>query len=484
MLKPELLAPAEAFALAHTPMREKRWLEANALWQVYREQYVGHPAPWTQGAICLMRLGELPAADTLLKFARQHYAPHATVWLACAEWARLQDDADQELIFLTEGLTHCPGQWELLYRSAELHLRRGDVEKAQACNDGARETAGERTEPLIQHAELAEKREDWSQAEARWLSLIQEKPLYKPAYSKLAAIYAKQGKTQEARRYRLAGEFGAELLAPLPKAPELDAHSRSNSELLHFSQLIMTKAWLGMKSESARTHLSHAWVVIEPLLHLAIYYYLFGKLLNAGVENYALFLLSGLVPWMWFAKAISTSSTSILNGQSLMLTTNISPAFFPLVSVVQATLKQLPALLSLLALGLATDVKTLSWNLTWLPLILLVQLLLTTALALLIAAIIPFLRDLANLVATGLMLLMVLSGVIYNIHAMPGQIGQWLEYNPLAVVISAYRQIILEGSPPDFSGLGYAVLVSGFILLFCAVFYRRHRRNFVRRGMR
>lgn len=484
MLKSEPLAPAEAFALAHTPMREKRWLEAGALWQVYREQYAGHPAPWAQGAICLMRMGDLTAAGTLLIHARKCYAQHATVWLASAEWARLQNDADQELAFLAEGLTHCPGQWELLYRSAELHVRLGDLEKALACNDGARETAGERIEPLLQHAELAEKSEDWQQAEVRWLAIIHDQPAYKPAYAKLSAVYARQGRVQEARRYRLASQFGAELLEPLPRSPEALAKGKGNGGFLHFSQLVITKAWLGMKSESARTHLSHAWVVIEPLLHLAIYYYLFGKLLNAGVENYALFLLSGLVPWMWFAKALSTSSTSILNGQSLMLTTNISPVFFPLVSVVQATFKQLPALLSLLALGLATDVNTLSWNLAWLPLILLVQLLLTTALALLVAAIIPFLRDLANLVATGLMLLMVLSGVIYNIDAMPGQIGQLLEYNPLAVVISAYRQIILEGSAPDFSGLGYAVLVSLGILLFCAGFYRSQRRNFVRRGMR
>jgi lipopolysaccharide transport system permease protein len=187
---------------------------------------------------------------------------------------------------------------------------------------------------------------------------------------------------------------------------------------------------------------------------------------------------------MWFAKAISTSATSIIGGQSLMLTTNIAPAFFPLVSVVQATLKQLPALLCLLALGLATDIKTLSWNLLWLPLIIVLQLLLTISLALLIAAIIPFLRDLANLVGTGLMLLMFLSGVIYDYRAMPGTIGQWLEYNPMAVMISTYRRVILDGNAPDMSGLGFIAIVTTTLLTCGVIFYRLQHRKFVRQGLR
>jgi lipopolysaccharide transport system permease protein len=167
----------------------------------------------------------------------------------------------------------------------------------------------------------------------------------------------------------------------------------------------------------------------------------------------------------------------------LMLNSNIAPAFFPLVSITQSTFKQLPALLFLLALGLATDVKTISWSLLWLPSIILIQLLLTAALGLLLAAIIPFLRDLANLVGTGLTLLMFMSGVIFDYRNMPGQIGQWLEYNPLAVVISAYREVILEGRPPAFAGLAYVAVIALLLLLVNYFIYRHHRRNFVRRGM-
>ncbi len=481
--KTEVMAPAEAFALATAPMREKRWLEACALWQVYRDQYPGHPAPWTQGATCLMRLGEMSAAAVILEKARERYARHASVWLVSAEWARLLHDRDREREFLEQGLANCPEQWEILYRSADLQVLQGNLIQAEVFNERARAADQQRIEPLIQHAELAEKCEDWPEAESRWHQLLQRKPEHKQAYARLSKVLINQGRNQDARRYRLAGQYGAELLEPVKQA-NAEANSKGSAGKFHFAQLVLTKALLGLKSETSRTHLNYAWVVIEPLLHLIIYYMLFGQLLNAGVENYGLFLLCGLVPWMWFAKAISTSATSIIGGQSLMLTTNIAPAFFPLVSVVQATLKQLPALLCLLALGLATDIKTLSWNLLWLPLIIVLQLLLTISLALLIAAIIPFLRDLANLVGTGLMLLMFLSGVIYDYRAMPGTIGQWLEYNPMAVMISTYRRVILDGNAPDMSGLCFIVIVTTTLLTCGVIFYRLQHRKFVRQGLR
>ncbi|APU32466.1 hypothetical protein UYA_23075 [Ectopseudomonas alcaliphila JAB1] len=393
----------------------------------------------------------------------------------------MRHNSEQESAFLADGRKNCPNHWQLLSKSAELELKLGNIDAAEAFNQQAREHASERIEPWLQYAELAEKREDWPQAENRWKRVIELKPELAHAYRQVGVACKHQGKTTEARSYRLAAQYGAELLAPAQ--PLQTAKRSARVGLLHFMQLVTTKALLNMKSESARTHLNYVWVVIEPLLHLVIYYFLFGQILHSGSENYGLFLLCGLVPWMWFAKAISTSATSIIGGQSLMLNTNIAPAFFPLVNIFQSTFKQLPALLCLLGLGLLTDLQTISLNLLWLPLILLIQFLLTLALGMLLAAIIPFFRDLANLVATGLTLLMFLSGVIYDYRSMPDSIAQWLQYNPLAQMISAYRDVILEGKAPDLTSLGYVTLASAVVFIANYLIYTRQRRNFVRQGM-
>ncbi|QXI39814.1 ABC transporter permease [Pseudomonas xantholysinigenes] len=482
----ENLSPAQAFELAMGSMRQKRWVEAATLWQAFRQQYSGHPAPWLQGAVSLMRQGHYHAADELLAHARVRFAQHAATWLTCAEWARLQGDLAQESAFLSQGREQMGEQWQLLCQAADLEMRRGDPVQAQVFNAMARECAGERCEPVLQAAELAEKRGDWEQAADHWRRVIELKPEESRGYLQMANACKMQGDLVNARRYRLASQYGPEILnavVPSPQPAALHQGARPRGRWLNFAGLVFTKAILNLKSEAARTYLNHAWVVIEPLLHLVIYYFLFGKLLNAGVENYGLFLLCGLVPWMWFSKAISTSATSILGGQSLMLNSNVSPAFFPLVSIVQSTLKQLPALLLLLLLGMATDPKSLSWALLYLPLIILVQLLLTVVLGMLLAAAVSLVRDLANLVGTGLMLLMFLSGVIYQYQTLSGAIGHWVEFNPMTLVIAAYREVILQGRAPDVASMAYvlAVALAGGVLV--ALIYKHQRRHFVRRGM-
>ncbi|QEY73676.1 ABC transporter permease [Pseudomonas denitrificans (nom. rej.)] len=480
----EPLAAADAFELALKPMREKRWADASALWKVFREQYRGHPAPWIQGAISLMRQGDIGAAGDLLAFAREHFPKHSSTWLSSAECARLQKNPTLERELLAQGCEQCPEHWELLGKSADLELRTGNTREAENFNSRAREHAQGRIEPLLQHAEIAEHSEDWEQAESRWRRVVEAKPEYSRGYTQLSNACKQQGKLAEAKKYRLAALYGVDSVSSPATVQTMERKSQTSQGGEHFIQLVLIKALLNLKSESSRNHLNYAWVIIEPLLHLIIYYLLFSQVLNSGGDNYGLFLLCGLVPWMWFSKAISMSANSIISGQGLMLNTGIMPSFFPLVAIVQATMKQLPALLFLLALGLVVDEKSLSLNILWLPGILLVQFLLTLALGLLLAAIIPFLRDLANLVATGLTLLMFLSGVIYDYRHIPGGVAKILEYNPMAVLIACYREVVLEGRPPEWTGLIYVGFVALIVMVFDFVLYRHHRRTFVRRCMR
>lgn len=484
MSQKETLAPAEAFALAMKPMREARWADAAALWRVFREQYAVHLAPWLQGAISLMRQGQFTQADELLAYTRAHFAKQPGSWLVSAESARLQGNLILEARHLAQGREVLGDHWELFSHSAALELRLGNIEQAEVFNAKARELNSERIEPSIQFAEIAEKKGDWEQARQRWQNVIERRPDFTRGYHQIANAFKQMGNLAQARRYRLAAQYGADLLqVPVAGDPDTANKGKDKSHLKHFLQLVNTKAILNLKSESARTYLTHAWVIIEPLLHLIIYYFLFGRLLNAGVENYGLFLLTGLVPWMWFNKAVATSATSIIAGQSLMLNSNVRPEFFPLVSIVQSTYKQLPALLLLLLLGLVTDEKSMSLSMLYLPLIIAIQFLLTVTLGMLVAAIIPFVRDLANLIGTGMTLLMFMSGVIYNYQSLPGSIGHWLQYNPLTQLIAAYRDVILQGNAPNFLGLGYVALCVAGIGLLNALIYTKQRRNFVRRGM-
>jgi lipopolysaccharide transport system permease protein len=185
-------------------------------------------------------------------------------------------------------------------------------------------------------------------------------------------------------------------------------------------------------------------------------------------------LMTGLIPWMWTMKAISTSSVSILNGQSLMLQTGVQPIFFPLVMLLQSTIKQIPVFALLIGfVWLKGSPPGMHWF-AILP-IFVVQALFTLSASLAIAAIIPFIRDLTNLVPTGLTLLMFLSGIFYDYSTINERWHGLFLLNPVAFLIKSYRDVFLDQTSPDMTALAWRGILCGVACVALFGIYRRLR---------
>jgi len=239
-------------------------------------------------------------------------------------------------------------------------------------------------------------------------------------------------------------------------------------------ELIWTQAFFNMRSEVQRSYLSYGWWILEPLLHMVVYYIVFDKLLHRGGEGFVVFLLAGLVPWMWFLKAVNTSSGSILSGSRLMLQVGLPSIMFPLVAIMQATLKLIPVFILLLCL---IWLNGYSPNIHWLALIpvIIIEALLIIACACACAAIIPFVRDLSYLVPTGLTFLMFLSGIFYDYRNISPKWQELFLMNPVAYLLKSYREILIDGVNPDFERLLIIGIASGVTCLLLLLLYKRLR---------
>jgi len=250
--------------------------------------------------------------------------------------------------------------------------------------------------------------------------------------------------------------------------------NKNHSNPKRLLELIWTNAVFNMRSEVQRSYLSYGWWILEPLLHMVIYYIVFDKLLHRGGEGFVVFLLSGLVPWMWFLKAVNSSSNSIKQGSKLMLQVGLPSFVFPLITIMQATLKQIPVFILLLCLMWLNGYSP---NIHWLALIpvLIIQALLIIACACAIAAIIPFVRDLSFLVPTGMTFLMFLSGVFYDYRMISPEWQNIFLMNPVAYLLKSYREILLDGVAPNFQILMMIGFVSGAACILLLLLYKRLR---------
>lgn len=472
--KPMLPPFNEVIELPQQFMRNKEWLEAAKCWSIIRYIYPEQPAPWLQGAYAHIEAGELDHAETLLAHARQYFPDHPSTLLESAALAMCRQDWDTAETFLQQARENYPDNLQSWVKSAKCAEGRGDLEQASVYYQKSCQCAPDRPDLFIRHAELTMRSEQWEQALERWETVRDHFPDVATGYLRAAEAARQLNRPKEARQLVLAHQYGNDIFNDDVCTQQTQKQHSHHERLNRLLELIWTKSIFNLRSEVHHNYLSYGWWVLEPLLHMVIYYLVFGILLQRGGENYSVFLLTGLIPWMWFMKAISGSSNSIIAGKNLMLQVGLPSIVFPLVSLLQASLKQIPVFILLFAfLWLQGFTPGAHW---WalIPLVV-VQALLITAFACTVAAVIPFVRDLSYLVPTGLTFLMFLSGIFYDYKIIAEQWQSLFLLNPMAFLLKCYREIFIDGVLPDMQTLAWWGLGGTIACLVMIVAYKRLR---------
>lgn len=239
-----------------------------------------------------------------------------------------------------------------------------------------------------------------------------------------------------------------------------------------YLELILYKALAELKAESARTYLSFLWWVFEPVMNMAIFYVVFGLLYRRSEADFVPFLLIGLTVWNGFANTIRHGAGAILDNHPLMRQTYLPKILFPLVVAVQDGVK-FGIVFSLLLLFLWLYGFVVSSVYLALPAVLMVLLLLTLACTLMVAAIIPFVPDLRFVIESVLQLAFFVSGVFFSGGSIPVKYQGLFYWNPMAVVIESFRDILMHGHWPNWLLLGRVGLLSLAVLMMAALLFHR-----------
>lgn len=220
--------------------------------------------------------------------------------------------------------------------------------------------------------------------------------------------------------------------------------------------------------------LGYAWVILNPLVQMLVMAFVFSYVMripDLGVP-YAIYLYAGLLPWTLFSNSIN-SATNALVGNAGLLT----KIFFPREVFIASTL-----IAKIVDFLLASIVFVffmfyfhipLTINILWILPIFAIQMLFTYGLSLFFAAANLFYRDIQYVVSLLILVWFYLTPVIYPTEIFPPQF-QWIfKLNPMAVIVNAYRQVILAGLPPNFTSLTIALILSVVLYIICYQLFKR-----------
>lgn len=102
------------------------------------------------------------------------------------------------------------------------------------------------------------------------------------------------------------------------------------NEIIKRKDLLLYLVKSGLKAEHRNSYLGYFWWLLDPLLNVAVYYFLVVIILQRGGPDFAVFLVIGLVVWRWISSSINSSANSVLRYSSIINQVYLPKFLFPL----------------------------------------------------------------------------------------------------------------------------------------------------------
>ena len=252
-------------------------------------------------------------------------------------------------------------------------------------------------------------------------------------------------------------------------------------DLWHFRELFYILAWRDIVVRYKQTVIGIAWAVIRPFVTVVVFTLVFNRIAKleapAGVP-YALFVSAAMMPWQFFASALSEASGSLLNNSSLISKIYFPRLIVPAGSVITSLVDFLITLVMLALLmlwyGFLPD-----WRVLTLPLFMLLAFLAAFGAGLLLCALNVKYRDFRYVVPFIVQFGVYLSPVGFSSEKVPAYLRWLYDLNPMVGVIEGFRWACLRGAAPlEARSIACSVLVTALMCLLGVWYFRRTERTF------
>ena len=214
------------------------------------------------------------------------------------------------------------------------------------------------------------------------------------------------------------------------------------------------------------------WSLLNPLLKMVVLTIIFSTLFEQSVENFPVYLLSGLLLFEFFSSSTSIAMQSIISSAHLINKVYMPKYIIPLSRILSGFIFFLISLIILMIMMIVTNAN-ITINIIYAPIFLLLFLLFTCGIGLLLSALTVFFRDIEHLYGVLLTILMYASAIFYPPDIIPEKYRFVLTLNPLHYFIEGFRDAVFYGTNMDLSYLFVStVLAAGSMIMGVWVFVK------------
>ena len=252
--------------------------------------------------------------------------------------------------------------------------------------------------------------------------------------------------------------------------------------LFRYSELIKTLVSRDLQVRYKKSILGYAWTWLDPLMTMFVFILVFDIILSIKVEHFPVYLLTGLIPWIFFSNSIGGSLNSISGNAPLIKRVYYPREIFPITITLGSLVNMFLSLLVLIPIILIYRIE-INFNVLFLPISIIFLFFITLGVTLFFSCLNVFFRDISYVVPFIIRLWFYLTPIFYVIE---GRIPEhylniYMILNPLAVILSLFRASLMGYSFPAIQYVCASFLISILVFLVGYTFFKKNEDLMVKR---
>lgn len=233
------------------------------------------------------------------------------------------------------------------------------------------------------------------------------------------------------------------------------------NRIYDYRELLKTNVRKDIRGKYKRSILGILWSFINPLLQVVVYAIVFPHLFGATTQNYLVYLITGLIPWLFFQLTVSQGTIAIKANAGIIKKVYFPREILPLSMVISGLINFFISCIIIIIFCLIFGVG-ISWHLIYVPLIAVIESILILGIVLILSAVDVYIQDTEYIVQFILNMMMYGTPIIYDIAAFKGTgiLHQLILLNPMTQLVFAYRNSFVYHVIPDMKMLGLVAIFS------------------------
>ena len=249
-------------------------------------------------------------------------------------------------------------------------------------------------------------------------------------------------------------------------------------ELYNYRELLKTNIKKEIRGKYKGSWLGVLWTFLNPLLMLVVYAFVFPYILRVNVDNYTIFMIVALIPWNFFTTAIQTGTGCVVANGNILKKVYFPREIIPISITTSQLVNFLITCLIMFVFIIFSGVGF-SIHVLLLPLLVLIQFILTLAINFVLSAITVFVHDVDHFVSVALTLGFYATPIVYLPEMLPAKFQWAMVANPMAVLVEAYRSILFYHRLPDMTTFGIWAVLSVILLIAGYCIFKKLEKSFV-----